>query len=282
MTLKQHRTFAFRHFILVTPALALLGTGLFFPALSFSQIIGKSKSTVSAEENEGDKVSAMLSKLAEQLTTQQLNLKRVMCDETVTYQKFPAQGAGSTEVTENFKMIAQRKSSDPFDSDAALVETHTPLIEPSGKSASTEAIDDSVLVKDSFLSAADILGMEHREAYFQQFLRKDKIDSRSVYVIMFRTMKQLEDRTLQIAGKEVKMRLAGTFWIDVETGRLLVLQVKQTRLPKGVHEYSYEIKYPPATSPATAFTLPVSVRFTRNMDRETFITTQHFSNCTVN
>lgn len=248
-----------------------------------AQIIGSSKPLTTPAEDETDKVTSLLSKLAEQLTTQRLNLKKISCDEQVALERFPVKGKPGTPITQSFKLTGERKSTDDFSAESTFVETHTALGSEAGNSASPggSAIDDSLLVKDSLSAAEEFMGMSHREIYAQRFVRKDKMNNRPAYVISFQTTKSLEERRITIAGKSVPMRLSGTAWIDAANGNVLRIQVHQTKLPKGVRELSYDIEYPLPTSP-TSFMLPRQVRFTRTMNQETVIVVQQISNCRVN
>ncbi len=254
------------------------------PAINAGQMIGSAKSQAPKGEEEMEKVTNLLSKLGEQLTTQRLNLRQAACDETATLEVFPAKGGTPTRTTRSFHFSAERKAADSFTSEAQLIETHTPVDaakSESGPPAAGATLDDSALAKDSFSAAPEFLGMDHSDAYVQTFLRKEKMDDRPAFLVAFQTVKQMEERRILIQGKEVPMRMKGQFWIDAATGRLLRLQVQQTKLPKGVKEFSYDISYPPPTA-APSFTLPGSVRFVRNFNGETEIIMQTFSNCRVN
>lgn len=221
-----------------------------------------------------------LSRLAERLTTQELNLKKIHCEERVVVERIPLKDGAPQQLTQNFIMTGETQSRGQFSSDIVFVETHVPV--DSNSSMPTGAvprIDDSMLVKDSFSAASEFLGMSHREIYVQRFLGKEKLQDFEAFVLAFQTVNKLESRKIMLDGKPTPMRVVGTAWIDAHHGTLRRLEVRQTKLPKSIREFSYNLQYPPSPS---GLILPTTVQFKRQLNEETIITTQSFFKCQVN
>lgn len=226
-----------------------------------------------------------LARLAERLTSQELNMKKMSCDEQAVVERTRAKGPPEPTRNQKFVVTAEMKQYGQFSIDTSLVEEHLP-VEPgdpaSQPSDHGQSVDPSFLVRDGFSAATEFMGMNHREVYSQQFLGKEKLDGQETLAIAFDTVKQLESRKITLAGHSVPMRIAGRAWLDAATGMVLRLQIRQTKLPKGVREFSYDIRYAPVPARSSVPILPAAIRFTRIQDGETILTTQTFSNCRVN
>jgi hypothetical protein len=241
--------------------------------IGLAQLIGTSPSTTSRAEEESSKMATLMSKLAERLTTQELNIKKIACNERVVVERTPAKGAGSVRVSQDFRMAAEVKQRGSFSTDTVFEETHSPAGPPDA------GIDTSQLVRDSFSAAAEFMGLNHQEAYAQRFLRKESLDGRAAFVVALQTVKQLESRKISIGNTSMPMRIAGAAWIDADNGTLLRLEVRQTKLPRDVREFSYDLRY---TVTPVGYLLPATVHFKQTRRDESISTTQTFSNCTVN
>lgn len=243
-----------------------------FGSLSLAQMIGRPQTPSNVGPDNAETMLNLLSKFAERITTEELNLKKVSCQEWVQVELPPSQRGTPAQGPIEFMMTGESKQSGQFSSDTFFVETHTPR---NGKE--TTGTNSEMMVKDSFSAASEFLGMGHREVYSQQFAGKETWGGRDVFVATFQTLPKLETRKITIEGKPTPMRLTGKVWMEGRGGALLKLEVRQTKLPKGVREFSYSIEYT-----TSGYTLPASVRFTRTLRGGTTVTKQTFSNCRVN
>lgn len=246
----------------------------FLDSISLAQMIGRPQTPSNLGPDNAETMLNFLSKFAERITTEELNLKRVSCQEQVRVEQASAPGSALPHGPFEFLMSGESKQSGQFSNDIFFVETHTPQ---DGK-----GVPEGMLVKDSFSAASEFLGMSHREVYSQQFAGKETMGGHDAFVATFQTMPKLESRKITIDGKPMPMRLSGKVWMDALGGVLLKLEVRQTKLPKGTREFSYNIAYAPPSAAASGYTLPASVHFTRTLHEGTTVTTQTFSNCRVN
>jgi hypothetical protein len=240
---------------------------------SLAQMIGSTKPpSRAADDEKNDKIMLMLSKLSERLTSQELNLKKIVCQEQVLVELSANKGGAAGQMSRNFVMSGEKRQRGSFSSDSTFVETHTPAAaDPSA------TIAESLLVRESFTAASEFLGLNHAESYAQSLVGPQNWEGRDTFVVSFQTIKQLEMRQITIDGKTVPMRLAGQAWLDATSGALLRLEVRQLKLPKGVRDFSYDIHY----SLEPRLVLPATVIFKRTSGAETVMTTQTFSGCKV-
>ncbi|MBZ5551610.1 MAG: hypothetical protein LAO21_02740 [Acidobacteriia bacterium] len=251
----------------------------------WAQMIGTTPNTSTPAGEEGDKTLQFLTRLGERLTSQELNMKKISCDEQVAVERSREKGQPASVRNQKFIVKAEIKQHGEFSIDTSLVEEHSPVEsgDPSAHPGDREqAVDASFLVRDSLSAAPEFLGLSHREIYSQRFLGKEPLDGREAFTVAFQTVKQLESRRITLAGRSVPMRIAGRVWLDAATGMLLRLEVQQTKLPKGIREFSYDVRYALAPAQSAAPILPATVHFRRVQDGETLVTTQTFSNCRVN
>ena len=248
----------------------------------YAQIIGNPPPANATEAS--DKAVNFVSRLGERLTSQDLNTKKITCQEEVSVERSGEKGQQSPVRTQRFTMTGEMKQHGSFSIDVSFVEEHVPIESgnpTSPKSEAGQSIDASFLVRDSFSAAPEFLGLNHREIYAQRFLGQETLDGREAFVVAFQTVKQLESRKITLDNHELPMRIAGKAWIDTVSGMLLRLAVQQTKLPKGYREFFYDISYtPPARSSDPI--LPAVVHFKRVRSGENLATTQTFSNCRVN
>jgi hypothetical protein len=250
-----------------------------------AQMIGSTPGPSTTAGEEGDKALQFLTRLGERLTSQELNMKKISCEEQAEVERGGEKGQPASIKNQKFAVSAEIKQHGQFSIDTSLVEEHLPV--GSGDSSShptdpEQAFDASLLVRDSFSTAPEFLGLNHREVYAQRFLGKEQLDGREAFAVAFQTVKQLESRRINIGGRQVPMRIAGRVWLDAATGMLLRLEIRQTKLPKGIREFSYDLRYAPGSAQSSAPILPAAVHFRRVQDGETILTTQTFSNCRVN
>lgn len=246
---------------------------------AFAQMIGVAPKADSAADEDADKMVALFSKLSEQLTAQELSLRKISCEEQVILDRTSSPRAAPKQLSQKFRIQGELKQEGSFSTDTRFVETHSPLNAASG---SDGPIDSEFLVTDSLSAAPEFLGLKHSESYSQGNFRKEQFDGRAAVAVSFQSVKQIEMRKIIIGGKAVPMRILGTAWLDPQTEVLLRMEVRQIKLPKDVRAYSYDIRYAPPTPENPRMTLPVTVRFTRILKEETLITTQTFSNCKIN
>lgn len=248
-------------------------------AAAFAQMIGVAPKADSAADEDTDKMVALFSKLSEQLTAQELSLRKISCEEQVILDRASSPSAVPKQISQKFRIQGELKQEGSFSTDTRFVETHSPLNAASGGDG---PIDSEFLVTDSLSAASEFLGLKHSESYSQGNFRKEQFDGRAAIAVSFQTVKQIELRKIIIGGKAVPMRILGTVWLDPQIGALLRMEVRQIKLPKDVRAYSYDVRYSPPTPENSRMTLPVTVRFTRILKEETLITTQTFSNCKIN
>jgi hypothetical protein len=248
---------------------------LFGPASlpSLAQMIGTTKPPITAADDENDKITRMLSKLSERLTSQEMNFRRIVCQEQVLVERRSNKGGEAGQMSRDFVMSGEKRQRGSFSSDSTFVETHTPAAADPGAT-----IAESLLVRESFTAASEFFGLNHTESYAQLLVGPQKWEGRDTFVVSFQTLKQLEMRQITIDGKTLPMRLAGQAWLDAASGALLRLEVRQLKLPKGVRDFSYDIHY----SLEPRFVLPATIIFKRTSGAETVVTTQSFSGCKVN
>lgn len=250
-----------------------------------AQMIGSPPPAQTAQEEQSDKVLQFVSRLAERLTTQEMGTKKISCDERVTVEELRDKGKPGAPLTRSYVMNGEMKQQGTFSIDLSFIEEHKPVEsrETSGDPNPVGgSIDASLLVRDSFSAAAEFLGMSHREIYSQRLLGKEKLDDREAFVIAFQTLKQMEGRQITVENRSVPMKVTGKVWLDASSGMLLRIEVKQVKLPKGVREFSYDIRYTAVPGPRFAFLLPAAVHFVRIRGDEKTVTTQTFSNYRVN
>jgi hypothetical protein len=250
-----------------------------------AQMIGSAPNTSTTAVEEGEKALNFIARLGEQLTAQELNTKRISCQEEVSGERRGEKGQTVQTYTQRYKMTGELKQHGSFSIDVSFVEEHVP-VESSDPSAQhsdpSQTIKAAFLVRDSFSAAPEFLGLSHREIYAQRFLGKETLEGREAFVISFQTVKQLENRKITLADHVVPMRISGKAWLDAANGTLLRLEVQQTKLPKGVSEFSYDVRYAPPPTLSSVPILPAAVHFRRVQKGETVVTTQIFSNCLTN
>lgn len=246
--------------------------------LAWAQLIGRPQTTSPTDTDASERMANFLSKVAERITTEELNLKRAVCQEQVLIEPTFGPMVSTQKQRLDYTMTGELKQQGQFSSDVFFVETHAPV---RGKEVHDKT-PEPLLVKDSFSAAPEFLGMNHREVYTSQFVGKERLEGREVLVSSFQTTPRFETRKITLEGSSVPMRLAGKVWIDAQSGALLKIEVRQTKLPRGVREFSYSIQYASSSGGSAGFTLPASVRFVRALRNETILTTQTFSNCRVN
>ncbi|MBZ5537460.1 MAG: hypothetical protein LAO31_16005 [Acidobacteriia bacterium] len=212
-------------------------------------------------------------------------MKKISCEEQAEVERTREKGQPASIKNQKFAVSAEIKQLGQFSIDISLVEEHLPVGSGDSSSPPThpeQSIDPSFLVRDSFSTAPEFLGLNHREVYAQRFLGKEQWDGREAFTVAFQTVKDLESRKINMGGHEMPMRIAGRVWLDAATGMLLRLEIRQTKLPKGIQEFSYDVRYAPGSAQSSAPILPAAVHFRRVQDGETILTTQVFSNCRVN
>jgi hypothetical protein len=268
--------------------LIALGVGWAAPsrdAFCLAQMIGSPPAPPTTEREESEKVISLLGRLGERLTAQELNTKRISCQEEVSVERSGEKGRPGPVRTQRFIMTGEMKQHGTFSIDVGFVEEHQPVesSDPSShKSDPGQSIEASLLVRDSFSAASEFLGLNHREIYAQRFLGKETLEGRGAFVVAFQTVKQLESRKVNLADQVVPMRIVGKVWLDAANGTLLRLAVQQTKLPKSVREFSYDIRYAAVPELSSVLILPAAVHFRRVQKGETIATTQIFSNCRAN
>jgi hypothetical protein len=267
---QPHNSSSFLHWLSLVSLCTILFSSANMPSLA--QMIGTTKPLSTAADDENDKIMRMLSKLSERLTTQDLNLRKIVCQEQVLVERSANKGGAAGQMSRDFVMSGEKKLRGSFSSDSTFVETHTPAAADPGAT-----IAESLLVRESFTAASEFFGLNHAESYAQRLVGPQKWEGRDAFIVSFQTVNQLEMRQITINGKTVPMRLAGQAWLDATSGALLRLEVRQLKLPKGVHDFSYDIHY----SREPRFVLPATVIFKRTSGAETVVTTQTFSNCKV-
>ncbi|MDD5544728.1 MAG: hypothetical protein PHX83_16300 [Acidobacteriia bacterium] len=239
------------------------------------QIIGKPSTSSTPLEEDSDRAMNLIAKLSERLTTQDLNLRRIECQEEVSLERTARKGGETTRKTQRFLMSADRRQVGEFSIDMQLVESHQPM-------ESATAIAPGDLVQDGFSVAVELWGLNHAEAYSQHVSPKEKLDGREVYVVSSQTIKHAEPRRLIIDGKAVPMRLFARSWIDADNGTLLKMEIHQEKLPKNVREFYYDIRYAEPSAATRGMILPQTIRFTRSDREATSVVTQTFSGCRIN
>jgi len=184
----------------------------------------------------------VLTRLSEQVMTNQLSLRSFRCREVVSVTE---RDSKSTQLTRREFVNAyqvKRKAETRVNAQLTFVETRTP--QNVGK-------DDELLSAINFPTLENpfsgfiiqSFSFENRLANDFKKMSKEPVSGRDCLKFGFETVPQLSTSLISVMGNQTALRQRGFVWVDAETNRLVRLSARLTRLPKGCKAYEYQVNF---------------------------------------
>ena len=198
---------------------------------------------------------AVLTKLSEQITIDQLSLKSFRCLEKTmaieTDKKTKVSQRRETSSTYKVSRQSDKKFNDkPIFSETRIL---------SEGAVQTNEIGAVPLIESPFTGyIIQAFSFDNRLSNDFKNVKKERLGERDCQVFSFETVSEISAVKISLLGKPVALRQKGLLWVDDETHQLVRVTAKQIKLPKGCISYEYRMDFKMLTLFGQRFSIPVS------------------------
>ena len=217
----------------------------------------------------------ILTRLSENLSMDQISLKSFRCHEKLVVTQAEAKGQTQTKREWLNLYRVERQQNRQVATRVTFRETRVWQKSPEGEEPSSLA--DLPVLDSPFTGALNqIFDLENRYANDFHKERQEVINGDNCQVLQFDTVPQLTGQHISVLGKSVPLRVQGQLWIRLSDNRLLRIDAKQRKLPKGCRNYEFQIDYQPQVLFGKQLYLPVHTRLKIERKDKRYVVEQEY------
>ncbi len=184
----------------------------------------------------------VLTRLSEQVMTNQLSLRSFRCQEVISVTERDSKSTQSTRREFVNAYQVKRKAETRVNAQLTFVETRTP--QNLSKDDELLSVINFPTLENPFSGfVIQSFSFENRLANDFKKMSKEAVSGRDCLKFGFETVPQLSTSLISVMGNQTALRQRGIVWVDAETNRLVRLSARLTKLPKGCKAYEYQVNF---------------------------------------
>jgi hypothetical protein len=212
-----------------------------------------------------------LTRLSEQVATDQLSIKTFRCQERIVVEELDHKTRVSRRQESTHSYSVRRLPDKRVNEKLIFSESRTPTLEMAH-------LPQVPLMDQPFTGEwLETFSLENRLTNDFEKLPSEQIAGRECLVFAFETVPQISGGKIMLIGKLAPLRQRGRVWIDAESFQLIRFVASQVKLPKGCRSYEYRVDFLPQRLFGRTMTMPSRAELKLVLKDRTFVVVQDYS-----